>query len=100
MLVLETPYVSLRELARRQFPFVPSFLLKYPLRTDLAIGAVRCPIYLLHGTRDELIPYESSERLLPLIKSEHRLYTIPNGGHNNLVAFPEYHQALDEILQQ
>ena len=98
MLVLETPYVSMKELALRQFPFVPPMLLKYPLRTDHWISAVTCPVYLLHGTRDELIPYDSSERLAHLIRSEHQLFTIPGGGHNNLVNFPEYRAALDQIL--
>jgi pimeloyl-ACP methyl ester carboxylesterase len=98
MLVLETPYVSMKELALRQFPFVPSMLLKYPLHTDRWISDVACPVYLLHGTRDEVIPYDSSERLLPLIRSEHQLFTIPGGGHNNLVTFPEYRAALDHIL--
>lgn len=100
MLVLETPYFSLKEIATRQFPFVPGFLLKYPLRTDLRISGVTCPIYLIHGTRDEFIPYDSSVRLVPLIKSEHELVTIEGGGHNNLAQFREYHTALARILQR
>ncbi len=98
MVILETPYVSLRELATRQFPFVPPMLLKYPLRTDRWISAVTSPVYLLHGTRDELIPHSASERLLPLITSEHELFSIPGGGHNDLAGFPEYQAALDRIL--
>ena len=98
MLILETPYFSLKEIAQRQFPFVPGLLLKYPLRTDLWISAVSCPIYLFHGTHDELVPYASSVRLLPLITSEHKLVTIEGGGHNNLAAFEAYHAALARIL--
>lgn len=99
LLILETPYVSFKELAHRQFPFVPGFLLKYPMRTDKWISDVSCPIYLVHGTHDELIPYHSSERLLPLIRSKHELITIAGGGHNNLANFDEYHAALKRILQ-
>ncbi len=99
MLILETPYVSMQELATRQFPFVPPVLLKYPLRTDRWISAVTCPVYLLHGTHDELIPYNSSERLLPSIRSEHELFTIQGGRHNNLAGFAEYQAAIDRILQ-
>jgi len=99
MVILETPYFSMRELATRQFPFVPPFLLKYPLRTDRFISGVTCPIYLIHGTEDEFIPYDSSVRLLPLIKSKHELVTIRGGGHNNLAAFPEYHAALARIME-
>jgi hypothetical protein len=99
MLILETPYVSLKEIARRQFPFAPAFLLRYPLHTDRWITKVRCPVYLFHGTHDELIPYSSSERLLPLIPTPHELFTIPGGGHNNLGSFPQYRAGLERILR-
>ncbi len=99
MVILETPYFSMLELAKRQFSFVPGFLLKYPLRTDRFISDVTCPIYILHGTDDEFIPYDSSVRLLPLIKSKHELVTIRGGGHNNLAQFPEYHAALARIME-
>ncbi len=99
LLILETPYVSLSDLTRRYYPYVPRFLLKYPLRTDRWIGEVRCPVYLFHGTDDELIPYSSSQRLLPLIKSGHELLTIKGGRHNNLGEFDEYREALSRILR-
>ncbi len=79
MVILETPYYNLQELAYAQFPFVPSFLLKYPVRTDAWIAEVTCPIYLFHGTRDEFIPYSASLRLVPLIRAEHQLVTIEGG---------------------
>ncbi len=99
MLILESAYYSLRDLARRQFPFLPPMLLKYPLRTDLWIADVSCPVYLFHGTMDEFIPYESSERLLGRIRAEHELFAIKGGGHNNLAEFAEYDKKLDEILK-
>lgn len=99
MLILESAYYSLSDLARRQFPFLPPVLLKYPLRTDLWIADVSCPIYLFHGTRDGFIPYESSERLLPRVAAEHRLFAIRGAGHNDLGEFAEYHERLDEILR-
>jgi len=98
LLILETPYFSLHELARSQFPWAPPFLLRYPLRTDLRIGKVTCPIHLIHGTHDELIPHSASERLLPLIRTEHTLWSIAGGHHNDLASFEAYHAALAEIL--
>ncbi len=99
MLILETPYYNLQELATAQFPFIPSFLLKYPLRTDAWIAEVTCPIYLFHGTQDEVIPYSASQRLVPLIRTQHQVVTIEGGGHNNLGAFRQYHEQLATILQ-
>lgn len=99
MLILETPYVSLKDLTAQFYPYVPGFLLKYPLRTDLALPQIKCPVYLFHGTADEVIPYESSQRLLALIRSPKELVTIADGMHNGLRLTPVYNAALDRILR-
>jgi fermentation-respiration switch protein FrsA (DUF1100 family) len=99
MLILETPYFNLLELAKASVPFIPGFLFKYTLRTDQWIADVTCPVYLFHGTRDELIPYNSSLRLAQLIEAEHQLFTIEGGMHNDLGAFEQYHEALARILE-
>lgn len=99
MLILETPYVSLKDLTAQFYPLVPGFLLKYPLRTDLALPKIKIPVYLFHGTADEVIPYESSQRILPLIRSPKELVTIPGGAHNGLRLTPVYNAALDRFLR-
>lgn len=34
-LILESPYYSMKDFSRHLYPFLPAFLLRYPLRTDL-----------------------------------------------------------------
>ena len=103
MVILESPMFNMQDLAKYHYPFMPSWLigliLKYPLRTDLWIADVPCPVYLFHGTDDDIIPYNSSERLLKLTRTDSRLITIPGGGHNNLGDFPLYHEELERILK-
>ncbi len=99
MLILETPYFSLKDLTATFYPYVPGFLLKYPLRTDLALPNVKSPVYLFHGTHDAVVPYPSSERLLPLIASAKEMVTIPDGEHNGLRLTPTYNTALDRFLR-
>lgn len=99
MLILETPYVSLKELTGRFYPYMPGFLLKFPMRTDLAVKQIKSPIYLIHGTADEVVPYDSSEKLLPLIQSPKELVTVPDGAHNGLRVTPLYNAALDRFLR-
>ncbi len=103
MVILESPYYSLLDLAAYHYPLVPRPLLRllhrYPLRTDQWIATVRCPVYLFHGERDEIIPHSSSVRLLPLIRSERMLTTIPFGGHNDLGEHDLYQRKLDQILR-
>jgi uncharacterized protein len=102
MLILESPFFSLTDLASFHYPFLPkaliSLFLKYPLRTDLIIPEVACPVYLIHGTGDEIIPFNASTRLELLIKSPHKLIRIEGGGHNNLSDYSVYDRELSFIL--
>jgi pimeloyl-ACP methyl ester carboxylesterase len=99
MLVLETPYFSMQDLVARSAPFVPALLLKYPLRSDQWIGAVRCPVYLFHGTNDTLIPYDSSVRLQEHITAQHELITVASAGHADIPAFALYQETIDRIMR-
>lgn len=99
VLILESPYLSMQDLVARRFPYVPQVLLKYPLRSDRWIGQVRCPIYMLHGTEDTVIPYDSSERLLAYSTASTQLIRIDGGGHSDLATFATYQAALDRMLE-
>ena len=99
MLILDAPYYSFSHLTNRFLPFMPvAILLRFSIRTDIWIRYVRCPIFIIHGTKDWLIPYTSSVRLANLVPLAARLVPIYGGGHNNLPSFPEYHDKVEEIL--
>jgi uncharacterized protein len=98
-LILDAPYYSFSHLTSRFLPFLPvAFLLKFSIRTDRYIKYVRCPVYIIHGTRDWLIPYRSSVRLAKEAPLNTRLIPIYGGGHNNLPSFKAYHKHLEEVL--
>jgi hypothetical protein len=103
MIILESPYLSLLNLASRYYPLIPhpllSLLVRYPLRTDLWIADVVCSVYLIHGVKDRVIPLDESEQLTKLIRSRHELIVVPEGDHNNLGGFRQYRDALDRILK-
>jgi len=94
LLVLVTPYTSLADAAQRAYPVAPAFLLKYPLRTDRAIGDVRAPVLFLHGTRDTLIPPADSEKLRTLVRSKSELVMIEGAGHQDIHQFRAYQDSL------
>ncbi|MBK9609020.1 MAG: alpha/beta fold hydrolase [Betaproteobacteria bacterium] len=94
LLMLVTPFTSLAAAATRAYPFVPEWVLKYPLRTDAVIGAVKSPVLLVHGTRDTLIPLADSERLHALARSPAELLVIEGAGHNDIHQFPVYLEGL------
>lgn len=99
-LILDAPYYSFLQVANRFTPFLPhKYLLRYKIRTDLWISNVKCHTYILHGTRDWLIPIKHSEKLRSINPRMITLISIHGGGHNNLPFYPEYHNFIRDILK-
>lgn len=100
MLILDSPYLSFRYIARRYAPIFPhSLILKYHIRTDRYIRQVPCNVYILHGTKDWLIPLKHASLLAS--RNKHvNLIRIDKAGHNNLPQYPQYHLALYDILHE
>jgi pimeloyl-ACP methyl ester carboxylesterase len=98
-LIIDSPYYSFIKVAERFFPFLPHrFVLRYHLRTDKWITRVNCHTYIIHGTKDWLIPISHSEKLQQLNPHKITLIRIVGGGHNNLPSFPQYHNFIRDIL--
>ncbi|UTW62310.1 alpha/beta fold hydrolase [bacterium SCSIO 12741] len=97
-LVLVTPYFNFEDVVSHHYPYVPvTILLKYKFTTDAFLPGLECPIYLIHGTEDEVIPYESSVKLADL--GDHiELTTIPGATHMDLPDFPVFREALEQIF--
>jgi hypothetical protein len=91
-LILETPFYSLLDVAQERFPFLPvSYLLRYRIPSHEFLKKVDCPIRIFHGTTDNVVPYASGEKLYDSISNGNKkMYTIPNGNHNNLSDFEIY----------
>ncbi|HEX8656009.1 MAG TPA: alpha/beta fold hydrolase [Hymenobacter sp.] len=98
LLVLQAPYFSMRDLATRLYPFVPGFLVRYPLPTNELIRQVGAPIVLFHGDRDEVIYYESSLKLKALLKPTDKLVVLPGAGHNGMTDNSLYQAELAKLL--
>lgn len=100
-LLLHAPYYSMADMAAhtiRLWPILPGWLLRYPLATNEYVRQVSAPVGLFHGDRDEVIPYQSSVRLRALLKPGDQFITIRGGGHNGLLAQPQYQQAIRGLL--
>jgi len=99
MLILDAPYYSLVNVTKRYMPFMPlSVILKYPMPTYKWLKYVDCPVHIIHGTNDKLIPFNSSVKLSKIKPNSTRLWPIIDGGHKNLNNFESYHKILSEII--
>ena len=85
---------------QRRYPFVPGWLVKYPLRSDETIGEVKSPILIFHGVRDRTIPVSQSEILRSRARSPVELVLIEDAGHGDIQRHPAYAETLAERLAQ
>jgi fermentation-respiration switch protein FrsA (DUF1100 family) len=99
-LILDAPYYSFLKVVERFLPILPvRIVLRFHLRVDKWIRYVNCHTYIIHGTKDMLIPIRHSERLQNVNPSKITLIRIHGGGHNNLPTFDEYHNLVRDILK-
>ncbi len=98
-LILETPYYSILDVAEHRFSMFPvKYLLKYKFPTYAHLLDTNCPITIIHGTEDAVVPYTSGKKLLKLKVSHLDFITIEGGNHNNLIEFEAYHKAIKTKL--
>ncbi|MBW7894899.1 MAG: alpha/beta hydrolase [Opitutaceae bacterium] len=62
---------------------------------------VECPILILHGAQDEIVPYAHAVQLHTAASGRSRLLPIEGAGHNNLQdwAGPRYWSAIEEFCR-
>jgi fermentation-respiration switch protein FrsA (DUF1100 family) len=101
-LILESTPSSILEVANETYPFIPAKrLLKFKFQNIENIKIIKTPMYLIHGTADDLIPFEQGKRLFELSGAETKdFFPIEGGNHNDLSDFNEaYFSALDQVLK-
>jgi len=60
-----------------------------------------CPLIILHGAQDDLVPLFVSEQFLAhVVAPEHELLVIPRGDHRLNGAIPEILMAVDRLWKQ
>lgn len=81
-LVLDAPFTSIADVARRSFWFVPvDLLLRDGHRSIDRIGELRAPLLVLHGERDDVIPIALGERLYAAAPEPKRFERLAGVGH-------------------
>ncbi len=98
LLILQSPFFSLTDLAKNLYPIIPTFILKYKFETNKHIQKCNMPVVIFHGDRDEIIYYNSSVKLKALIKTTDTLITLKDQGHNGMSSNPRYLSELKKIL--
>lgn len=99
LLILDSPYFSFYYNIRRFIFWTPlKWILRYDIRTDQYLKTTSCPIHIIHGTADHLIPFNQSAMLHELYPDKIKLIPVEGAHHNNLPDYPEFYEALYDSL--
>jgi uncharacterized protein len=102
-LILEAPFTSIRDMARIALPFLPigPFLRTKYDNLD-KIKKLRAPILVLHGDRDEIVPFDQGKQIFAAAPGPKAFYAIPGSGHNDtyIAGGEAYFQSLKEFIEK
>jgi hypothetical protein len=101
MLILTSPLYSLLRAIHRYLPYMPAKpFLRYNIPTFQYLKNVTCPIKIVHGTDDKLVPVKVAIDLSEVNSKISRLYLVLGAGHINVHQFEEYHRVMNEIFEE
>jgi hypothetical protein len=96
-LILEAPFTSIKDMARVTLPWLPIGPLLTTRYDSLSkIGRIEAPLLILHGDRDEIIPYSQGRQIFEVARESKTFYTITAAGHNDtyVVGGQSYFEAI------
>ena len=98
-LMIWTPYYSMIDMKNSSYPFLPSFLVRYPLRTDLAIQSMDEPVTIFYAGEDEVLPVDRSIRLTELLKETDEYLVLEGQRHDGMWRNSTVIEMVPEILK-
>jgi fermentation-respiration switch protein FrsA (DUF1100 family) len=84
-LVLRSPFTSLADVGKEHYPFLPVRSLlqdRYP--SLQRVPSLRCPLLVLAGRRDFIVPAAQSRALFEAAPEGHKRLVMLEGGHNDM----------------
>jgi len=102
ILILESPFISVPEMARAIFPLLPvRFFLSTQYNTLEKVRRVKSPLLVLHGDEDEIVPLSQGRRVFEAANEPKRFYAIPGASHNDtyIAGGTPYLDALRESIE-
>ncbi|MEV6772939.1 alpha/beta hydrolase [Nocardia sp. NPDC051030] len=89
-LVLMSTFTGLRDAAKAVYPYLPKPFVPNAYPSLKRISTLRCPVLIMHGDMDELLPVRMGRELYEAAPEPKRLIIYPGGLHNDLVSRPEW----------
>ncbi len=78
--MLEAPFSSARDVAARVLPVLGPLVI-WSYNSKQRIAHVRAPLLIMHGDRDEVIPFDLGRALFDAAPEAKSFWAIPGAGH-------------------
>ncbi len=100
-LILVSPLTSGKAHAKVSGLSFVSFLAGDAFNNIDKIINVKCPVLVIHGTQDDLIPFAMGEELFNRVKTKKKFIKIQGANHNDLSTqyYEPYWSAVDEFIK-
>ena len=101
-MILVSPFASLRDMSRLSMPQLPiaAWLAGNRYNSLGRIDRVNCPVLVVHGERDDIVPPSQGRALYEAANEPKSLRLLPNAGHNDTCSAggTVYWDALQEFM--
>jgi fermentation-respiration switch protein FrsA (DUF1100 family) len=91
-LILQSAFTSVRDVARRHYPFIPTIAVPDAYPSLRRIPGLRTPLLVIHGDRDPIVPVSHGRALFEAAPEPKRLEVFPGLGHNDLLLAGERYE--------
>jgi len=87
-IILEAPFTSIADIGQKKYPIYPVRYLTLDKFDNLSkIEKILSPLLIVHGKKDEVIPYEHSIKLFKKALNPKKHVCVDEAMHNNLYDF-------------
>ena len=92
--ILETPFTSMIDAAKKFYPYVPvGLLLKDKFENKNKIKNIKSPILIMHGEKDQIVPFEMGKKMFEIANEPKYSYFTKYDNH-----MMEYDESLVKAL--
>jgi fermentation-respiration switch protein FrsA (DUF1100 family) len=100
-LILQSTFTSMTAIGRQVYFFLPvGWLCTFKYDTLSKLGRIHCPVLIMHGRSDKLIPFQHAEKLFAAANEPKLLRELPGNHNTALGADPAiYTKAVADFLK-
>ncbi len=102
-MILQSGFSSAVDVARTAYPYLPvRMLMKDQYESTAKMSRISCPMLVIHGERDSLIPVRLGRALYEAAREPKEWWAVPGADHNDVphVGGREYLRKIDEFLRR